>query len=270
MEGLGLAGRLLVAGARRRPPLSGGQRREPRRLRRRRRASSSGSRTSARFRRPRPCLADGKLYVGTENGKFFILEPSATGAKVLDEDQLGTEQQPEIDHRLGRRLRRPHLPRHRLEPLLHRQEACDAEPAPPNITTAQLPHRRRDENLHVQVVPDRSHPQARRERAASARACSTRAAIFSRRDGGDVGARQAQRHGRQAGSSRPRPTSACRPGEVRQTVGRAAGAARVRVIPPLPWDENFDAMELNTFPQHWTNTGMKFIVRDVEGQARCW
>src|SRR5919107_1501101 len=42
-----------------------------------------------------PVLADGKLYVGTENGKFFILKPSATGCEVLDEDQLGTEAQPE-------------------------------------------------------------------------------------------------------------------------------------------------------------------------------
>ena len=40
-------------------------------------------------------FADGKLYVGTENGKFFILKPSATGAEILDQDQLGTEQQPE-------------------------------------------------------------------------------------------------------------------------------------------------------------------------------
>ena len=29
-----------------------------------------------------PVLADGKLYVGTENGKFFILKPSATGAEI--------------------------------------------------------------------------------------------------------------------------------------------------------------------------------------------
>src|SRR6476661_7716175 len=42
-----------------------------------------------------PVLADGKLYVGTENGKFFILRPSATGCEILDEDQLGTEEQPE-------------------------------------------------------------------------------------------------------------------------------------------------------------------------------
>src|SRR5438876_2236237 len=42
-----------------------------------------------------PVLADGKLYVGTENGKFFILKPTATGCEILDQDQLGTEAQPE-------------------------------------------------------------------------------------------------------------------------------------------------------------------------------
>ena len=35
-----------------------------------------------------PVLADGKLYVGTENGKFYILRPKADGVDVLDEDVL--------------------------------------------------------------------------------------------------------------------------------------------------------------------------------------
>ena len=43
-----------------------------------------------------PVLADGKLYVGTENGKVFILQPSATDVKVLDEDLLGTPAAPEV------------------------------------------------------------------------------------------------------------------------------------------------------------------------------
>ena len=43
-----------------------------------------------------PVLADGKLYVGTENGKFYILRPSATGVEVLDEDLLGSAQSPEV------------------------------------------------------------------------------------------------------------------------------------------------------------------------------
>src|SRR4051812_4010543 len=42
-----------------------------------------------------PVLADGKLYVGTENGKFYIIKPHADKAEVLDSDQLGTEDNPE-------------------------------------------------------------------------------------------------------------------------------------------------------------------------------
>src|SRR5689334_17431382 len=35
-----------------------------------------------------PVLADGKLYVGTENGTFYILKPSATGCEILDQEHL--------------------------------------------------------------------------------------------------------------------------------------------------------------------------------------
>jgi outer membrane protein assembly factor BamB len=35
-----------------------------------------------------PLFADGKLYVGTENGKFFILKPNPTGCEILDQDEL--------------------------------------------------------------------------------------------------------------------------------------------------------------------------------------
>ena len=42
-----------------------------------------------------PVLADGKIYVGTENGKFYILRPTATGVEVLDEDLIGTATNPE-------------------------------------------------------------------------------------------------------------------------------------------------------------------------------
>ena len=35
-----------------------------------------------------PVLADGKLYVGTENGKLYILRPRADGVDVLDEDEM--------------------------------------------------------------------------------------------------------------------------------------------------------------------------------------
>ncbi|MEJ7607767.1 MAG: PQQ-binding-like beta-propeller repeat protein, partial [Bryobacteraceae bacterium] len=37
-----------------------------------------------------PVLADGKMYVGSENGRFFILKPHNDRAEVLHEVQLGT------------------------------------------------------------------------------------------------------------------------------------------------------------------------------------
>ena len=63
-----------------------------------------------------PVLADGKLYVGTENGKFFIIRPLADRAEILDQDWLGSEQSPEpIIASAGRRAR----------PGLCRLDECD-------------------------------------------------------------------------------------------------------------------------------------------------
>ena len=42
-----------------------------------------------------PVLGDGKLYVGTESGKFFILKPGPDRCEILDEDLLGSELAPE-------------------------------------------------------------------------------------------------------------------------------------------------------------------------------
>jgi outer membrane protein assembly factor BamB len=42
-----------------------------------------------------PILADGKIYIGTEGGKFYILRPTATGADILDEDLIGSTSNPE-------------------------------------------------------------------------------------------------------------------------------------------------------------------------------
>ena len=55
-------------------------------------------------------------------------------------------------------------------------------------------------------------------------------------------------------------------GLVKATVGGVTGTASVRVFPPLPWSENFDAMAVNTLPPTWVNTTLKFVVREFEWQ----
>jgi hypothetical protein len=54
-------------------------------------------------------------------------------------------------------------------------------------------------------------------------------------------------------------------GQVKATVGGMTGAANVRVIPPLPWAENFDAIEPTKFPEQWVGMTLKYQARDLEG-----
>ncbi|HEX7956887.1 MAG TPA: PQQ-binding-like beta-propeller repeat protein, partial [Pyrinomonadaceae bacterium] len=223
-----------------------------------------------------PVLADGKLYVGTENGKFFIIEPSATGAKILDEDQLGTAALPEsIIASVAVSDGRVFLVTDAaLYCIGKKQLRPPAKPEPAGIGRGLA---RPEDVKHVQVVPAeltlrpgesadfRVHLFDEQENELSVTRGSAWA--LEQLKGSVSGAVKLQgavpRHsGRFTASA----DAVVQTGEVRVTVGGVTGAARVRVIPPLPWAENFDAMDLNTFPQHWTNTGMKFITRDVEGK----
>jgi len=54
-------------------------------------------------------------------------------------------------------------------------------------------------------------------------------------------------------------------GSVKATVGDLTGSASVRVFPPFPWSENFDAMAPNSVPATWVNATRKFSVRDLNG-----
>jgi outer membrane protein assembly factor BamB len=205
-----------------------------------------------------PVLADGKLYVGTENGKFFIIEPSATGAKILDEDQLGTEAAPEAIiasvavsngriylvsdanlYCIGKKTNTgptPSLPTARVVGPVTYVQVVPAELTLKPGDTA---------NFRVRLFDERGN-FVREEKTAQWSLDKLKGTVA---DGQYTTAKDA----------------IVQTGEVRAMVGGVSGAARVRVIPPLPLSENFDAMEAGTFPQHWTNAGLKYSVREVEG-----
>jgi hypothetical protein len=62
--------------------------------------------------------------------------------------------------------------------------------------------------------------------------------------------------------------AAAQAGSVKATVGDISGTAGVRVFPPLPWTETFDAYAVNTIPPTWVNSTLKFTVREVEGSSK--
>ena len=107
-----------------------------------------------------PVLADGKLYVGTENGKFFILKPTATGAEILDQDQLGTEALPEAI------IASAAVSNGRVYFVSDSTFTPSARNPTRNADTRAGDGIQPDPNRpasHVQVVPDRTNSETRRQ-----------------------------------------------------------------------------------------------------------
>ena len=206
-----------------------------------------------------PVYADGKLYVGTENGKFFILKPSATGVEVLDEDWLGSEQTPQPVYGA------PAVSGGRVfltsdtETYAIGASAPKATPAvlktPAPVTPSTAPA------AVAQVFPyevllkpgekatfrvklfDAKGNFVREEKAAtweSTLGGTIDNGVFTAPDGAAAG-------------------------NIKATVGEVTGQARARVIPPLPWSYDFDQWTGETPPTHWTNTAGKIFVRELDG-----
>jgi hypothetical protein len=206
-------------------------------------------------------LADGKLYVGTENGKFFILKPTATGCEILDSDQLGTEALPEaiIASAAVSNGRIYFVSDANLYCIGKKSNSSTNQPPP----VEGLPNPNRPAT-HVQVVPtelilkpgdtarfrvrlfDENGTFIREEQSATwsldrLKGTIANGQFVAATDGGAQG------------------------GLVKATVGSVSGTASVRVFPPLPWAENFDAMAPNSIPPLWVNSTPKFAVRELEG-----
>ena len=54
-------------------------------------------------------------------------------------------------------------------------------------------------------------------------------------------------------------------GTVTAQSGDLKAMARVRVIPSLPWTEDFETIELEKIPTHWIGATGKFFVREKDG-----
>jgi outer membrane protein assembly factor BamB len=214
-----------------------------------------------------PVLADGKLYVGTENGKFFILRPRADGVDVLDEDWLGSPQDPEVI------VASPIVSNGRVYVVsMAATYAIGAGKAAPVSRTSSR-------------KPTAAAPRAARPAAGA----PARVLVFPAEVTLAPGVRQ-QFHARVydangelvgeekgtwsteglTGTIGPDGTftasaAAADTGVVKVSVGALTGGARVRVIPPFPWTYDFDAYEAETPPPGWIHATGRYTVRDLGG-----
>ena len=192
-----------------------------------------------------PVLADGKIYVGTDNGKFFIVRPRADRAR--DPERGRAAEQHEQLLRLGGHAgadSRPAPPISRGRVFFVSSDAVYAigpRQATSRSTGFAVDEPRRAGQgapAHVQVVADRAGAGARADGQAARAAVRRQGTVPARGDDGDVVARGAEGHGRPTARSRWRPTRSIRPALIKATVGALSGRRARASSRPLPWTED--------------------------------
>ncbi len=209
-----------------------------------------------------PVLADGKLYVGTENGRFYVIKPTAAGPEILDQDPLGTEAAPEAIVASPAVARgRVYLasmdtlyaigPKAAPKAQARRQaKATDLGPAGEPALAQLVPY-------EVLVKPG----EAVRYRV---RLFDEKGRFVHEEPGATLSLEGLK--GAVAGLNfTPAADAGPQAGVVKATAGTLSASARVRVIPPLPWSFDFEGTTGEAPPHFWVNSTGKFFVRDHGG-----
>jgi hypothetical protein len=232
--------------------------------------------TLGTLQRASPVLADGKLYVGTENGKFFILKPGPTGCQVLDEDELEPVEKVELKTEAGDEaiaaneqiLASVAVSRGRVYLVSTKAVYCigkkTASPAlaPVKETTDATPAGAAV--AHVQVVPADLVMKPGETVTFKLKLFDDHGR-FLREESSGVWALEGLKGSTNNNQFTAAADAGIQAGILKATVGGVAGVSRVRVIPPTPVSENFDSIPADAVPRYWISTGGKYNVREVEG-----
>jgi outer membrane protein assembly factor BamB len=212
-----------------------------------------------------PVLADGKIYVGTENGRFYIIRPHADKAEILDQDWLGSEQNPEPI------IGSPAVARGRvyvasmnalyaIGPKLAPTGAAANPATGPAKPAAALPA---GVAAAVMVTPTELILKPGESIALTARAFDAKGVEVSL-PGPPTWSLENLKGTIADGKFTADKAAMPQAGIVKATIGTQVGAARIRVIPDLPWSFDFeDGREVP--PPQWANATGKFAVRDLDG-----
>jgi outer membrane protein assembly factor BamB len=207
-------------------------------------------------------LADGKLYIGTENGKFYILQPGATGVEILDEDALGSagELEPIVATPIvaGGRVYVTSMERlYAIGPKAPVAVPAAPRPVAQAAASTAAP-------AQVQVFPYEALLDPGQAQAFSVKLFDAKGAFIREAKGAEVTWTVDQLAGTVDTNGRytaPKEGSA---GYVKAAVGGVTGQARVRVIPALPWAIDFEGMKAT--PPWWISN-LKGSPRELEGNT---
>ena len=215
-----------------------------------------------------PVWADGKIYVTELNGRFHILKPSASGVETLDMDEITVQDTTEGPAgRYAELYGSPAVAYGRvylsteagLFALGDKSKPFKADKDKPvvlNEPAAQGPA------AALQVIPTEVLIQPGQTARFQVKAFDAQGRPVAAPQGewslqGLAG--KLENGGFTAAPGKPQA------GKVAVKSGTLEAAARVRVIPPLPWTYDFEAVEAGKTPPWWVAAGNKFPVKELDG-----
>ena len=222
-----------------------------------------------------PVLADGKLYVGTENGKFYILRPTEKGAETLDEDMIGAATNPEpilaspaiadgriyvvtmgsVEEVKGSSGHVYAIGQRRPRPAGSKDPASTNPGQAMSLGTA----------AQVQVFPNEAVLDPNGKQAFSVKLYDAKGTLLRTASAADVQWTLDLLQGTVGpDGTYVAPPSGGSAGFVKATVGGVSGQARVRVIPPLPQSVDFEGIK--AAPMWWI-AHLKGTIGQIDGNA---
>jgi len=207
-------------------------------------------------------LADGKIFVPELNGRFHILRDGDEGPAQLDLDELRSE-----GDRYAEIYGSPAIANGRIylstEGWLYAIGDPGKKPKATRVKPATVPAGR-GEAAFVRVTPAEVELE-------SGQSATFRATLFDSAGlplgAADAGWRVEGLAGKVAadGTLSLDEANVGGGGKVVATAGGVTGAARVRVVRSIAWDEDFESMSIGAVPSEWIGARGKFKVGEMDG-----
>jgi outer membrane protein assembly factor BamB len=213
-------------------------------------------------------FADGKIYVGTENGKFYILRPRAEGVDVLSEVQLPESQvglfsagTPEPV------LASVAIANGRVYLVSSDALYCIGPKAAKPTPNPKPAVARKGEGAAAYVLVRPTEQVVKPGETLKFRALAYDAAGRLLAESKAQWALEGLDGTLTEGAYVPGKNNVGMAGLVAATIGGVKGAARVRLVRSLPWEEDFESYAPGKAPPQWVSaTAGKYAVVELEGQ----
>ena len=222
-----------------------------------------------------PLFADGKIYVGTENGKFYILKPGPTGCEILDQDELEPIDKVDTKTEAGDEIIASNEQVIGSAAVSHGRiyfastkhiYAIGKKKAPdlPAVTEKPDQAPAGAAVAHVQVVPVDLVIKPGETAKFKVRAFDDHGR-FIREESNVTFALDGLKGASQNNQFTPAADAGAQAGTLKATVAGVTGISRVRVMPTYPFTEDFSSIAPDTAPRYWLNANGKYVVRELDG-----